>query len=274
MSAHSLKDLTGEKYGFLTVMGFDSKIGIVKMWKCKCDCGNTVVVRQGNLRSGSTKSCGCHQRQSSSDKLIDLRGQKFGRLLITEFVGRIKGKTKWKAICDCGNETIVSTSDLRSNNTKSCGCYVLESRIKHGHSRNHKITPEYSVWISMKGRCYNKNEKEYKYYGGRGIIVCDRWLERFDNFFDDMGVRPSKKHSIDRINNDGNYEPSNCRWATTKEQSRNRSDNHYLSYGSVTMVLADWADLFRIDGRLLTYRVKKFSFDKIVESYIFQLPLN
>ena len=157
---------------------------------------------------------------------LDLTGMKFDRLTARWPAGR-QGKRHpsimWLASCDCGRLTVVGGSRLRSGNTKSCGCRnseVAEARVLiHGHGRHDDLSPEYRTWKAMRQRCMNPRAKNYRHYGGRGITVCERW-NTFTNFLADMGPKP-KGRSIDRINNDGNYEPSNCRWATPKEQAKN-----------------------------------------------------
>ena len=131
----------------------------------------------------------------------------------------------WECLCECGNKTIVSASYLRNGKIKSCGCLRKEgNNTKHQHtSRSHTPSPTYSSWIKAKQRCNNPNVPNWVDYGGRGIKVCDRWLDSFENFLADMGERPDGT-TIDRINNDGNYEPGNCKWSTPKEQSNNRRD--------------------------------------------------
>ena len=158
-------------------------------------------------------------------KAVDLTGKKFRRLTVIFRVGSDCHRSPtWSCLCDCGNTTIVSSRHLvDKNGTGSCGCIRNEAKSTHGQrlSKN-KRTKEYKTWTSIKQRCYNPKHIGYKNYGGRGIQVCDRWLNSFENFFADMGKAPSSKHSIDRFpNNDGNYEPSNCRWATAKEQNNN-----------------------------------------------------
>ena len=150
---------------------------------------------------------------------IDLVSQQFGRLLVVKAAPNDKwNKAQWYCQCSCGRVLVVLSRRLRSGVTKSCGCIVRDcpNQLTHGMSN----TRTYITWQHMKDRCYNSNHVYYDNYGGRGITVCGMWLDSFENFLEDMGERPEGQ-SIDRINNDGNYEPSNCRWATRKEQYAN-----------------------------------------------------
>jgi hypothetical protein len=182
--------------------------------------------------------------------LIDLTSQRFGRLLVLKEAPphrKPSGFTcrRYYVRCDCGTEFIVLFSSLRSGETKSCGCLKIEAarerglqNLVHGHARTTEKTPEYRSWRNMIDRCENPEATYYDRYGGRGIKVCAEWRNSFAVFLKDVGPRPPG-HTLDRIGNDGNYEPGNVRWATQSEQARNRTSNHQVIYRGRTMPLAD-----------------------------------
>lgn len=157
---------------------------------------------------------------------VDITGQQFGRLRVIRFDRILNGCTAWLCRCECGNELIVRLSGLQTN-TRSCGCLQCETiqrigRANRTHGEAIDLTAEYRTWHGMKQRCLNPRAKKFDLYGGRGISVCQRWLDGFENFLTDMGRKPSPAHSLDRINGNGDYTPKNCRWATPSEQNNNR----------------------------------------------------
>ena len=154
---------------------------------------------------------------------IDLTGQRYGTLTVIERAPNRKSKACWLCQCDCGARKEVRAANLRNGNTHSCGCGSVRFKRTHGMTS----TPEYGIWTGMKRRCLNPRDSHWENYGGRGISICERWLNSFENFYADMGKRPSPDLSIDRYpNNDGNYEPANCRWATKSQQNATAAVQH------------------------------------------------
>lgn len=212
------ENLSAVRFGLLTAATPASST----KWNCLCDCGNSVEVLTYNLKNGNTKSCGCRKYSGLLPKQpSNLTGRRFSRLLVIS-KGALPGT--WICLCDCGVRKQIKGSDLQSG-TKSCGCMYWEG-IRKSKNKKHGLngTPEYVAYYSMLTRCYNINDPSYSYYGARGIKVCDRWLGKsgFINFFSDMGKKPAPELSLDREENNGNYEPRNCRWATKREQVQNR----------------------------------------------------
>jgi hypothetical protein len=261
--AHNRIDLVGQKFGKLLVTAAAPSIKSGKTWRacwtCHCDCGNTCVTRGERLKNGQITTCGCSREIFKKD----IRGQKFGRLLVLELAGKSKNRTyNWRCRCDCGEEIIVRGDQLRDGHTQSCGCFNQEQREepkKHGHSINGRKSKTYGALVGAKSRCYNSNNSYYPSYGGRGIKVCQRWLDEehgFENFLVDMGECPSEELSLDRINNDGNYEPENCRWATIEEQSNNKRTSHFVTYNGETKTLTQWCRILGIKRHTLDSRLR------------------
>lgn len=217
-------DLFGQTFGRLTVLERGpSRENSAAQWYCRCACGTTKLLRASSLRNGTTRSCGCLHREAAS-RHIELTGQVFGRLTVIRYVpnGATDGAGGWKCRCECGKETVVKSSPLQKGKTRSCGCLIGETAKQTFTTHGKSTSPEYQIWVGMIARCTNANTKYYADYGGRGIGVCARWRSGFENFFIDMGPRPSNAHSLDRINVNGNYDPENCRWATREQQAANK----------------------------------------------------
>jgi hypothetical protein len=182
---------------------------------------------------------------------MDIIGQRFGRLVVKGMASRdSRGKYLWLCDCDCGQRTIVSGDNLRSGHTKSCGCLRGENHGRAG-------TSLYKLWSEMKRRCNNPNSEKYANYGGRGIRVCDKWADSFEAFRQDVGPRPSSRHSLDRIDNNGDYEPGNVRWATPIEQANNTRCNRRLTFRGETATMAEWGRRVDISPVTLHMRLKR-----------------
>ncbi len=197
----------------------------------------------------------------------NIQGEIFGRLTVISFHSKNTSKhNMWSCKCSCGGNRIVDIAHLRSGAISSCGCLRLE-RIKESltiHGLRH--SSEYNSWANMIQRCTNPKRPDYKYYGGRGIKVCDRWL-CFKNFIEDMGQKPTPKHEIDRHPNNktGNYEKGNCRWGTDPEQSKNRRDNRFVEYNGERMILSDMAKMLDVKPNYLSYHLKTKTINEVIE---------
>lgn len=231
-----LRDLTGQRFGHLLVLerapnqlsGGRSKT----FWFCRCDCGNTKTAMGLSLTQGATRSCGCLRNISArrsgevrrglpTNRAHDLVGQRFGKLIVLQrgeqAIQLGRAFVTWICLCDCGKPKIAKSRDLKNGHTKSCGC-LGSSHSTHGLSSS----GAYQSWLAAKARCFNPSDEQHdRNYRARGITMCEEWENDFMRFFEHMGHRPAG-HTLDRINNDGNYEPGNCRWATEKEQRQNR----------------------------------------------------
>lgn len=310
-----MPDLTGQKFGRLTVIRRKGSDNCNKAtWLCECECGNQIIVTTGGLRSGNTKSCGCYRTDRSKEywqeNMIDLTGKRFGKLTVIKRsdVKDKHGQWKWLCKCECGNETLVTSSNLKRKNgvrscgctkhkdvlgqrfgklkviskgkangswiclcdcgnvkeiygnlllrgvVKSCGCLFHDTMTKHGHS-NDRI---YRIWVGMKQRCFNTKSRLYEYYGARGITVCKEWLDDFMNFYNwSMANGYSDNLSIDRIDSSGNYCPENCRWVTQQTQVNNTRRNTYIEFNGEKKTVAQWSKIKGINTETLYGRVRR-----------------
>lgn len=210
------KDYTGETYEKLTIVErlderYCGKNGATQVqWRAECECGNSVLVTSSQWSAKIKTSCGCWSKRVHMFE----NGERLGKLTVIEYLGNTEeGRHMWRCICDCGDERIADASTLRSREDIAC---------KYCGYHNKSDTTEYRSWINMISRCTNPNNSRYSDYGERGITVCERWLNSFENFLEDMGEKPDPKYSLDRINTNGRYHPDNCRWTTDEEQARNR----------------------------------------------------
>lgn len=251
-------DLTGQKFGRLLVLRLypERTRGGQAIWVCQCDCGVEKPLPASYFKFGDTKSCGCiHRERARYMNFKDLTGKRFGRLVVVqELQERKREKVSWLCHCDCGKDASVTSRELLSGDTKSCGCYKID-QIREQFS-THKMTKThpYWVWGSMKKRCHNPNDKGYPNYGGRGITVCKRW-HRFENFWADMGSTYKQGLSIERRDNNKGYNPSNCLWATRREQNLNTRQNRYLTYKGETLTMTEWAEKMGMKTMTLRSRI-------------------
>ena len=192
----------------------------------------------------------------------DMPGKKFGRLLCIEYSHTEKRGLCWKCQCDCGSIVVVLGSSLRSGNTKSCGCLgkeiTMRRSYKHGHCGRTNTTRIHRIWARMKQRCNDPNSSDRYKYHLRGIRVCEEWNNSFESFLKwalENGYQDTL--TIERINNDGNYSPANCKWITPAKQARNTRHNHVITINGVARTLAEWSEISGIDAPLLRYRIRQ-----------------
>lgn len=249
-----LVDLTGERIGRWTVLrrAENSKNNEV-MWLCRCDCGTIRAVSRSNLRRGGSLCCGC------KTNVIDLTGRKFGRwTVLSRAENNNLGQSRWLCRCSCGTEKVVLSGSLCNGSSKSCGCIKKERFETHGKSN----TRLFRILQGMKRRCYYKQDLHYKDYGGRGITVCDEWKDNFQAFYDwAMANGYADDLTIERIDNNGKYEPSNCRWITIQEQQFNKRDNHYIAYKGKTQTIAEWSIELKIPKTRIYNFMKRCNWD-------------
>ena len=246
-------DLTGQRFGKLTVICETEKVGEKVHWLCRCDCGNEKSISTAQLRNGNTTSCGLCDHS--------FIGQRFGRLEVISVSKRERTssgsiKIYFNCKCDCGNYTEVVYQLLKSGKTKSCGCMRREKVSSENKTHNQSKTRLYKIYIGMKKRCYNEKSEAYQYYGGKGVKICDEW-STFEPFMDwSLRNGYSENLSIDRIDPNGNYEPSNCRWVDIFTQANNKSNNTFLEFNGKRKTISEWGKEIGINGSTISKRLR------------------
>lgn len=264
------KDLSGQKFGRLTVIEFAGIKNHCATWRCMCECGNERIVSANNLKNGHTKSCGCYNRAIVHSLAKDLTGQKFNSWTVIRRVAYKSNRIMWHCKCECGNERDLSSGQLTSGHSKSCGCekkkVLAQLRTTHGM----RETRLYEIYQGVLKRCFNKNCHAYPLYGGAGVTVASEWLgtNGFENFVKwafDNGY--SDELTLDRYpNQKGNYEPSNCRWATMKQQNNNRKSNVYITRDGIIHTMSEWCDIFGLNyGTVNSRRQHGWSEDRLFD---------
>lgn len=239
-------DLTGKQFGRLSVEAYAGTNNRRHYWLCKCECGKTTRVDGAVLRRGDSQSCGCYRSEYvSATQTINLAGHRYGRLVVIKRVPQTNRRSRcvrWLCKCDCGNQVAIDGVFLRSGDSRSCGCLKRELAGKRTRRHGMTGTREYATWRRMLMRCYNPNDTSFALYGGRGIQVDDRWRFDFTTFLADMGRRPSDRHSIGRIDPNGNYCPDNCEWQTMRQQARYYRTTQHITFGGTTLMVREWAE--------------------------------
>lgn len=245
--------LQGKRFGRLTVIEESGNKNNNIVWKCLCDCGNTCYETSNVLLQGQAKSCGCLRGIS---QIKDLTGQRFGRLTAIKYVIKEDKlhRVYWLCECECGNQKLIPSYSLTTGKSTSCGCKNIERFKTHGMAR----TRLYKIWQDAKTRCNNPNTPYYFKYGGRGIKFTEQW-NSFEPFMEWALANGYQDNlTLDRIDVNGDYEPSNCRWITNSEQQLNKRNNHNLTYNGKTQTIREWADEMGMQHRTLSSRIMDY----------------
>ena len=261
---HDTNNLVGQRFGKVVVLeraeDYISPSGFHSVsWLCLCDCGKEFVTRASCLKNGNTTSCGCGRGR-------DITGERFGRLVAIKKTSWNNGRDghgcKWLFQCDCGNTVEYRVQDVTCGKYVSCGCREKETQQENKYKPTHGAsdTSLYAIWCTMKARCYNENNQKYYRYGARGIKMCNDWKDSFESFQSwALTNGYSSVLSIDRIDNDGDYCPENCRWVNAYVQANNKSTNRYITYNSQTHTLSEWSRIVDIPYSTIYSRIYRLN---------------
>lgn len=251
MEKYIIEELKGKMFGFLEVISEAKRKGKYRFLTCKCHrCGRIKDINLHSVTHGITTSCGCGHRNN-------LIGRRFGHLVVVDYSLSKNGKTFWKCKCDCGTTKDVGADGLVKGAIQTCGCCSEKSGV-HNHNYKHGLTHSriMRIWTNMKGRCYNPREKAYKNYGARGITICSEWINDVKSFYDWAILNGyDDTLTIDRIDVNGNYEPSNCRWVDRKTQCNNQRNNHLIEYKGERLTISQISDKTKIPSHVISNRI-------------------
>jgi hypothetical protein len=254
-------DLTDRKFGRYSVLRKDEskKVGWTTYWLCECKCGTVKSVAGSVLKNGTVVSCGCYVRDRKSNHEA-LKDMVYGHLTVETLIDR--ENLTWSCRCSCGNEVIATEEEITTREKTHCGCVVEVKKVKHGLS----TTTEHHIWYNMRARCNNESNPAYPNYGGRGIKVCPEWDNDVDGllrFIADVGHRPGKEYSLDRLDNSRGYSPDNVAWRTQVEQMNNTRINAHITLpdessdtGFRTQTLAEWCREKNMDWDVAWNRIR------------------
>lgn len=247
--AHNFKDLSGEKFNMLTVKSLHEIRNDMSYWLCICDCGRETIVSVADLKK--TKSCGCARKMHFKD----LSGYENEDIVVLSFSERRKGRIYWNCECKhCKNIIQRETTNIKKG-LATCKC-IHRKRIGTSNSKENRNTEIYSKWCGMKNRCYNQNEKQFKYYGGRGIKVCDEWVNDFESFYNwSINNGWQNGYSIERTNVNDNYCPENCKWIPLSDQPKNKRNTIYAEINGERKRLLEWCEEFGVKPKTVYNRI-------------------
>lgn len=251
-AAHNFQDLTGKKFNMLKVITIEKRENGKIYWKCKCDCGEEKVLDSCAIKKN--KSCGCLRR---IERYKDLVGYENEDIIVVSFSHKRKGSTYWNCSCKhCGKISAKESANIK-NGLATCKC-IHNKRIGESKRKMGRDTEIYSKWCGMKTRCYNNRERCFVDYGGRGITVCDEWLNDFESFYDwSIQNGWEKGYSIERKDVDGNYCPENCCWIPLREQAINKRNTIYVELNGEVKRLKEWCEIYGLNYKTVYNRINQ-----------------